>query len=253
MGSVCWCVCWKSSVWMLILVQCTSSPLREQVWGWCAAEAENSGVILILGLYPVRLCPAGKRKAVGFNAGRKHQDLVPCINRVVGRQGCGGSSTAGMGSPLQCCKVCEKKGKKRRNWRKMQISFRFGSKQRLCLLPAPSVPAGLCPPPSNPFTVKNKPEPLQNPISLGEWKNTTSWRWKCQSVGARGREEQRVASANCRKSDTVIQSCSGREGALVDRWEKWSWIPFISTLLSQHGQIVSHFCCPSLPSCSKWD
>lgn len=112
MGSVCWCVCWKSSVWMLILVQCTSSPLREQVWGWCATEAENSGVILILGLYPVRLCPAGKMKAVGFNAGRKHQDLVPCINRVVGRQGCGGGSTAGMGSPLQCCKVCEKREKK---------------------------------------------------------------------------------------------------------------------------------------------
>lgn len=164
----------------------------------------------------------------------------------------GGSSGAGMGSPTAMPQG--KEGKKGRNWRKMQISFRFGSKHGVCLLPAPSVPAGLCPPLSSPFTAEEQARsPLRTTFPWENGKNTALWRWKCQSVGARGREEQRVASANCRKSDTVIQSCSGREGALADGWEKCSRIPFVSTLLSQHGQIVSHFCCPSFPSCSKRD
>lgn len=64
-------------------------PVREQVWGWDAGGAENSGVILVLGLCPVRSCQAGKGKATGFNPGRKHQDLVPCTNKVGGSQGCG--------------------------------------------------------------------------------------------------------------------------------------------------------------------
>lgn len=110
MGSVCCCVCWKSSVWMMILVQCTSSPVREQVWGWSAGGAENSGVTLILGLYPVRLYLAGKGKAVGFNPGRKHQDLVPCINKVVRSQGVVGAALQEWDHPLQCCEKREEKG-----------------------------------------------------------------------------------------------------------------------------------------------
>lgn len=51
---------------MMISVQCTVSEVREQVWGWCAGGPENAGVILILGLYPVRLGLAGKGKALGF-------------------------------------------------------------------------------------------------------------------------------------------------------------------------------------------
>lgn len=101
----------------------------------------------------------------------------------------------------------------------MQISFRFGSEQGLCLLPAPSVPAGLCPLLSNPFTGE---EQARSPLrATFPWENgkTPSRGDENANRGARGREEQRVASANCRKSDTVIQSCSGREGALVERWE----------------------------------
>lgn len=66
----------------------------------------------------------------------------------------GGSSGAGMGSPTAMPQG--KEGKKGRNWRKMQISFRFGSKHGVCLLPAPSVPAGLCPPLSSPFTAEEQ-------------------------------------------------------------------------------------------------
>lgn len=154
-----------------------------------------------------------------------------------------------------CCSVLCKKRKKRGNRRKTQISCRFGSKQGPRVLPAPS--AGLLPSAFQPpCCLRASQELLKNHISLGEWKNTTLRRWKCRSVGARGREEQRVASANCRKSDTVIQSCSGglgRELVLAVRWEKWSWIPFITILLRQHGQIVSRLCCPSFPSRSEWD
>lgn len=150
MGSVCCGVCWKSSVWMMILVW-------GQVWGWHDGGAQNSGVILILGLCAVRLYQAPKGKAVGFNPGGKHQGLVPCITRVVGSQGCGqlmvGAAWQEWDHPLQCCK--KRRKKKGKNWRKMQIFFKFRSKQGLCLLPLCLLGFTLCFP--TPPLLKNKP------------------------------------------------------------------------------------------------
>lgn len=142
-------------------------------------------------------------------------------------------------------------------WRKTQICCGFGSKQGPHVLPAPSSAAALLSSAFEPpHCLRASREPLKNHVSLGKWKNTTLQSWKCQSVGAGRRAEQHVASANGRKSDTGIQrrsSGSGRELALVVRWEKCSWIPFIARLLRQHRQIVPHLQCSSFPSRSNWD
>lgn len=125
------------------------------------------------------------------------------------------------------------------------------------MLPVPSSAAGLLPSAFKPpYCLRASWEPLKNRVSLSKWKNTALRSWKCQSLGAGGREEQHVASANGRKSDTGIQrrsGGSGRELVLAVRWEKCSWIPFIATLLRQHGQIVPHLQCPSFPSHSSRD
>lgn len=121
MGSVCCGVCWKSSVWMMILVW-------EQVWGWHDGGAEKSGVILILGLCAVRLYQAPKGKAVGFNPEEKTSGFGSLHHQGGGKPGVwpvdGGSSMAGMGSPTAVLQ--EKKEKKGKTGRKSRFYLSLG-------------------------------------------------------------------------------------------------------------------------------
>lgn len=77
--------------------------------------------------------------------------MVPCINKVVGRQECV-QVMVEWDQPLQCCKVCGKMGGKREE----NADFiKVWVQEGLCLLPLCLLDFPLCSPP--PSQLKKKP------------------------------------------------------------------------------------------------